>query len=258
MRSSPFPCGRIGVVVDAVPDPSKTQVHKLGERLVAKEPTRKDLELLDQYRLSFGSAYEEVKRALVDELGLPLSGRPQKTTESIVAKIQRERTSLPRMQDIAGCRIVLPTCVDQDSAIQQIRQRFPGSRVTDRRDRPSHGYRAVHVIVSVSGKPVEVQVRTSLQDGWAQLSEKLSDIYGIEVKYGQGPDPARDVLSIASARIAELETLEQAVAVMDRDYPEYEQVAGRVETLKGELASGIQKALTILDEMRSKGDDLLD
>src|SRR3989337_3744310 len=78
---------------------SRSQLDKLGERLAFGEPTQEDLEQLDQYRRSFGPAYEEATRAITNELGLQLSGRPQKTTESIVAKIQRERTSLPRSEE---------------------------------------------------------------------------------------------------------------------------------------------------------------
>ncbi len=245
--SSPAPLGLAGVVGDAVSGLSKSQVHKLGERLAAKEPTKEDLELLDQYRLSFGPAYEEVTQAITNELGLQLSGRPQKTTESIIAKIRRERTSLPRMQDIAGGRIVVETCSDQDDAARRIRERFPGSRVTDRRVEPSHGYRAVHVIVVVEGKSVEIQVRTRLQDGWAQLSEKLSDMFGIDVKYGGGPEQARDMLSLSSQRIAEVETLEQQVAFGDRDHPAYEEVMGRLATVREELGLRIQTALRDLD-----------
>ena len=232
---------------------SRSQLDKLGERLAFGEPTQEDLEQLDQYRRSFGPAYEEATRAITNELGLQLSGRPQKTTESIVAKIQRERTSLPRMQDIAGGRIVVEACAEQDDAVRRICQRFPESRVTDRRVRPSHGYRAVHVILVVAGKAVEIQIRTTLQDGWAQLSEKLSDIFGIDVKYGGGPEPASEMLSLSSERIAELETLEEQVAFGDRDHPAYEEVMGRLETLKEELASRIEAALRSLDKIERTG-----
>ena len=229
---------------------STSQIHKLGERLAAGEPSKDDLERLDQYRRSFGPAYDVVKRALIDELGLPLSGRPQKTTESIIAKIQRERTSLPRMQDISGCRIVLPELVDQDTVVARICERFPGSRIIDRRARPSNGYRAVHVIVKASGRPIEVQVRTSLQDGWAQLSEKLSDIVGIDVKYGGGPDSARELLSRSSEVMGGLERLEREVAVMDRNDPKYKEASVQLSSNKGTLATLIQEALRTLDEMR--------
>ena len=65
---------------------------------------------------------------------------------------------------------------------------FPDSVVVDRRERPSHGYRAVHTIVSALDKLVEVQVRTALQHLWAQVSERLSDEVDPMIKYGGGPE----------------------------------------------------------------------
>ena len=42
----------------------------------------------------------------------------------------------------------------------------------DRRKNPTYGYRAVHVIVYWDGIPVEIQIRTELQDTWAQIVER--------------------------------------------------------------------------------------
>lgn len=62
----------------------------------------------------------------------------------------------------------------------------------DRRAEPSFGYRAVHVIVKVRGRPVEIQVRTRLQDLWAQIVERLADEWGRGIRYGEPPsDPTR-------------------------------------------------------------------
>jgi len=43
-----------------VPIPSKTQIDKLGERLRAGSIDEPDLRELDNYRRSFGTAYEHV------------------------------------------------------------------------------------------------------------------------------------------------------------------------------------------------------
>lgn len=60
----------------------------------------------------------------------------------------------------------------------------------DRRAEPSSGYRAMHVIVFPDGLPVEVQVRTELQDLWAQAFERLGDRWGRAIRYGGAPvDP---------------------------------------------------------------------
>lgn len=60
--------------------------------------------------------------------------------------------------------------------------------VKDRRTTPSHGYRAAHVIVFPEDIPVEIQIRTTSQDKWAQIAESLGDRWGRGLRYGAGPD----------------------------------------------------------------------
>src|SRR5207247_5738309 len=71
---------------------------------------------------------------------------------------------------------------------------FADIRIDDRRNRPSYGYRAVHVLVKPLGKVVELQVRPELQHWWAELSERLSDAFDPALKYGGGPEEVRDTL----------------------------------------------------------------
>jgi ppGpp synthetase/RelA/SpoT-type nucleotidyltranferase len=117
-------------------------------------------------------------------LGLAPTGRSAKSTISLVAKLRRECIRLSQVQDMAGCRVVTPDLAEQDRVIDSLRAHFPEATVVDRRVRPSHGYRAVHVIVRHAGKPIEIQVRSALQHLWAELSERISDVVGLDVKYG--------------------------------------------------------------------------
>ena len=88
-----------------------------------------------------------------------------------------------------------------------LQQAFPGAKLVDRRERPSHGYRAVHLIVRSHGKLVEIQVRTWLQDLWAQLSEKLADEFDPAIKYGGGPEQHRADLADMAELIRQVEQL---------------------------------------------------
>jgi hypothetical protein len=93
------------------------------------------------------------------------------------------------MQDIAGLRIVEDmTLAQQDALVERICDAFGTAEIQDRRRKPSYGYRAVHVLASVQGLRVEIQVRTPLQDVWAQVSEVLGDRWGRQTRYGQPPD----------------------------------------------------------------------
>ena len=188
---------------------SKSKIDRLGERLKANQATEEDLRLLDEFRRSFSPAYESVIRIITDQLGLKPTGRPAKSTTSISDKLNRESIRLTQIQDIAGCRLVVSDIPEQDRVVSDLLRVFPGAKVIDRRTSPSHGYRAVHVVVNLHGKLVEIQIRTSLQHLWAELSEKLSDLFEPAIKYGSGNETARLLLHKNSASIAQIERLEQ-------------------------------------------------
>lgn len=61
------------------------------------------------------------------------------------------------------------------------------------------------MIVEMSGKLIEVQIRTSLQHLWAELSEKLSDTIDPKIKYGGGDEEVRQTLDRASELVARCE-----------------------------------------------------
>lgn len=198
---------------------SKTQIDRLGERLKGGSHTESDLRLLDDYRRSFGEAYEAVVQTIRQHGEFP-TGRLAKSTLSIAEKLRRESIRLSQMQDIAGCRVVVADVVQQEQFVTSLRTLFPGASVIDRRDKPSYGYRAVHIIAEVVGKPVEIQVRTALQHLWAELSEKSSDVLDPTIKYGGGTAEWRDILTASSEAVADYEELEttppKAVAVYER------------------------------------------
>lgn len=191
---------------------SKSQINRLGDRLRAGDTTESDLRLLDDYRRSFAQAYEDVVGRIREQLNLEPTGRPTKSTNSIIDKLRREKTRLTTMQDIAGCRLVVENLVTQDEVLYKLSGLFDKCRVDDRRERPSHGYRAVHVIVETGGKLIEIQVRTILQHAWAELSQKLSDVIDPAIKYGGG-DP--ELVSLLAA--TSLRTMHWEIAVKSRN-----------------------------------------
>jgi len=186
---------------------TKNQIDRLGDRLRSGDISDDDLRLLDGYRRSFSDAYEEVVGRIRDELGLEPTGRPAKSTTSIIDKLQRESIRLSQMQDIAGCRLTVDDISAQDEVVTQLKNLFRKLTIVDRRQHPSHGYRAVHVIVDDAGKFVEIQIRTSLQHLWAELSEKLSDVVDGAIKYGGGDEDALFLLTGMSNNIKTLEAL---------------------------------------------------
>ncbi|HEU4344002.1 MAG TPA: hypothetical protein VFU31_20800 [Candidatus Binatia bacterium] len=112
------------------------------------------------------------------------------------------------MQDLAGCRVEVDNLMEQDRVVDELKRIFPNFKEDDRRERPSHGYRAVHLIVEVEEHPVEIQVRTHLQHSWASASEKLSDMVDPEIKYGGGPEEMKRYLADVSDLFADFEMQE--------------------------------------------------
>jgi ppGpp synthetase/RelA/SpoT-type nucleotidyltranferase len=174
---------------------AKNQVRKLGERLRKSDvPAAADLQLL--YRLL--EAYQESMELVADRLRVELGVRPSrrlKTTGTIIDKVKRSDCAhLANIQDLAGVRVVLETLDrrEQDRVCRQVEEMFTADgtappRVIDRRVQPMHGYRAVHVVPLIDGVPVEIQVRTTLQHEWAELFEKMADVYGRGIRYGEQP-----------------------------------------------------------------------
>lgn len=197
-------------------NPSKTQIDKLGERLKKGPLSEEDIKSLDEYRRSFNETYETVVQTIHDRTRLEPTGRPAKSTSSIKEKLLRESIRLTQIQDIAGCRIVVADIVEQEAVIRLLSEAFPKGSISkiDRREAPSHGYRAVHIIVELSGKLVEIQIRTALQHLWAEFSEKLSDVFDPKIKYGGGNDDVQKMLMELSEFVKDQEERERIIAAL--------------------------------------------
>ncbi|HUF61269.1 MAG TPA: RelA/SpoT domain-containing protein, partial [Verrucomicrobiales bacterium] len=143
---------------------------------------------------------------------------------------------LSQMQDIAGCRVVVADIVRQDQLVASLATDFPSASVIDRRDNPSssHGYRAVHIVAEMSGKPIEIQIRSSLQHLWAELSEKCADVLDPAIKYGGGPSRWREFLSKRSELVASYEAIERK---LHKHVGLIEEEVGHLNEIENSLAS---------------------
>lgn len=221
---------------------SKTQIDRLGDRLRSGHFEDADLSLLETYRGSFTEAYEGVVRVIRDPLGLEPAGRKAKLTSSIIAKLRRESIRLSQMQDIAGCRVIVADVAEQEATIRRLKQIFDDVTIVDRREHPSHGYRAVHVIVNSGDRMVEIQVRTEPQHFWAELSERISE-EDPAIKYGGGDEETRWILDATSEGVAEIEAREQELLELENRVLEAPEVAN-------ELRAAIDAARSNLDSRR--------
>jgi ppGpp synthetase/RelA/SpoT-type nucleotidyltranferase len=204
---------------------TKGEFNRLGDRLCAAEhPSEVDLQALATVLEAYQEVLERVKGQL-RELGFAAAGRV-KTTKTMTEKLRRTPgMELSRVQDLAGARIVVRDLAAQDAAQVKISESFVaqgyGCRVVDRKKDPRFGYKAVHVIVRIDEMPVEIQIRTELQDTWAQIFERLGDRWGRGIRYGQDPaNPESMVRSgeFATSRreaVALLMTLSDAISAVE-------------------------------------------
>ncbi|HEY5094867.1 MAG TPA: RelA/SpoT domain-containing protein [Candidatus Eremiobacteraceae bacterium] len=199
---------------------SKSQIEKLGERLRVSQK-ESDLRMLEEHRLSFGEISHSTAKRVMELLNVPAVERPAKQTLSIIEKLNREKTNLARMQDLAGCRIVVPSLSDQDFAIRVLSAEFSDTKVDDKRDNPRHGYRSVHLISKIDGKLIELQIRTPSQNAWANIAERTSRVVDPAIKYGGGPADIQRKLKVFSDSLHTLDLVYQVAtaALLAKDTP---------------------------------------
>ena len=190
---------------------SRSQVRRAGERLRRDEPpTEADRQIYADYRDTFAEPLREVAETIGSFAdGAPVQSR-LKRFETVVEKLRRSTSDLSRLEDIAGCRVILPTMVEQHQTRNRIRASWDIVRERDYQTTPRDGYRALHIVVRAKDRPVEVQVRTEMEDLWANASEALANRLDPEIKYGGGPPDVRDLLDSMS-RVCEVADSAEAV-----------------------------------------------
>lgn len=214
---------------------SKSKIDELGKRLrqAATDEVALDVVALDAYRESFSDAINGVQKMLRAANLTEFTSRT-KSTASVVAKLLRQpKTRLSQVQDILGLRFVADDLKQQEALMIELTRIFPDSKPQDRRLSPQYGYRAVHLIVKVNGFPIEIQVRSQLQQYWAQYSEMMADQHGQELKYGGGAIQIRSFLENLSLEAAQLE--QQLNRQNSRQTPEW--LKDRFDKMIGKLST---------------------
>jgi hypothetical protein len=111
-----------------------------------------------------------------------------KRETTMIDKLAREpKMQVTQMQDIGGVRALLPSLPHVYAVSRRLRKTWTIVRVRDYIAEPKpSGYRALHLIVRRGGYPVEVQLRTVLQDAWANQVEEDGRRIGVGLKFGAG------------------------------------------------------------------------
>lgn len=138
-----------------------------------------------------------------------------KRMPSIIGKLKRlRRLRLSQIQDIGGCRVVVPNAADA----YNIAAGLAGSRILHR---PIHranyiaeprrtGYRSLHLVYQYhtdrkpeyDGLKIEIQLRSRLQHQWATAVETVGTFIGDELKSGRGDKTWLRFFQLMSTAIA--------------------------------------------------------
>lgn len=154
----------------------------------------------------------------------PLIAQRLKRMSSVMDKLVRQpKMPLSTMQDLGGCRAILPDTV----AIQDLVGLYLGTdpqlsmfdskfRLYDYIDKPKpDGYRGVHLVSRFyarregrqewDGQRIEIQLRTRLQHAFATAVETVTTFTREPLKFGGGPDDWRRFFALMGSAIASRE-----------------------------------------------------
>jgi putative GTP pyrophosphokinase len=186
---------------------SKGEVNRAGrviaDFLVAKEEgdrVDRAIEVVDWWRTEHSAPLNAVAADLshyVAEVSEIAVAQRLKRLPTIADKLIRLPTmNLATMGDIGGVRAVVP---DQEAAYhvtRRLREDWPITRYSDYVAKPkADGYRALHLISKHHGRLIEVQIRTPLQDDWANEVEILSRSVVPDLKFGDGSGEVRHLFA---------------------------------------------------------------
>lgn len=157
---------------------------------------------------------------------LDISGRA-KTIDTLRDKLHREsHLRLNQVQDLAGVRVEMDCTLAQQAAFaEEVAQFFStvgSAEIKDIRTTPHSGYRGVHIWLRLPAGRAEIQIRTRGQSAWANTYERLGDLVGRHIRYGQSHDNPTvqqlvDVMHALSEDLAAAETAQQEAGELATD-----------------------------------------
>jgi ppGpp synthetase/RelA/SpoT-type nucleotidyltranferase len=173
---------------------SNTKINSIGEAIAKRSGiiTPEELELLQEFRTSFSKPLVNVFN-IIRELSnnihpASIVAFRLKRIDTIINKLSREQgMDLSRMGDIGGIRCIFYNEGEVYNAKEFIEKSFEtGGKTRDyinviKRD---IGYKSIHMYVKdpVSGKRIEIQLRTVEHHNWATLIEITDFLYNLRLK----------------------------------------------------------------------------
>jgi putative GTP pyrophosphokinase len=171
------------------------------------------LDVIDHFRACHGYPLQKATMGLRSSVAtegihpVRVTQRHKRFT-TILDKLAREpNMKLSRMQDIGGCRAVLPDVVAVERLRHRLERRSGFVKTYDYLTEPKRsGYRGIHVILAYDERLIEVQLRTQRMHDWAITVERLSGRLNLDLKSSKGPPELLDFLETVATIDHMLET----------------------------------------------------
>lgn len=167
-----------------------------------------------------------------------------KRMRSVRRKLAAISAKLDQIQDLGGCRVIVPSIDEANLLIN----RFRGSpKHTLHKEAPyiempkPGGYRCHHMIYKfqgdgasevLNGRRVEIQIRTQLQHAWATAVEAVGNFRGEELKAGKGDTDWLRLFELMSAEFALVERCPQPAGL-----PEHYDRVREIRDLNAKLSA---------------------
>jgi GTP pyrophosphokinase len=196
------------------------------------------VEVIDWWREEHARPLSRVAVNLRDYAGeheAPRVAQRLKKFPTIVDKLLRQpKMKLSRMADIGGVRAVLPDQTAAYRTASRLRKNWTITKFRDYVAEPkADGYRALHLVNRNHGRLIEVQLRTRLQDAWANSVEIDARRVAPGLKFGAGPRDLREFY----VALGELLAIADQGLPADRALQErLMELRGRVDTLRRRAA----------------------
>lgn len=206
---------------------SKSAVVDAGKTLAGRpEPFAKETQeafrLAHNWRSSHVHPMRRVRYDLARQakvLGISgLAVARLKRMHSIRKKLSRGNRTLYQIQDIGGCRIIVPSMADAQRLLDHFvadQGKRPVAKLDDHVERPKpDGYRSFHAMFKFNGPAddpaygrhtIEAQIRTELQHSWATAVEAIGLSRNEDIKGGEGDPNWRRLFALVSAEFARME-----------------------------------------------------
>lgn len=185
-----------------------------------------------------------------------------KRLDSIIKKLKRyENMSLLRMQDLGGCRVIVPDV----KRVYEVVAQYKGSRIRhiyknehDYIQNPKlDGYRSYHLVYEYHSDRkdeynkkllIEIQVRTYLQHLWATAVETMDLFTNTALKAGAGDEITKRFFALVSSLFA----IEEGLPLVPETPDNRESIIVELRTIQVETniidkLSGIKVAANFLD-----------